>query len=277
MPFNPDCRKAKILIVDDDISHIRLLQQLLQLAGYTETTSTQHPDQVVRLHQAQRFDLILLDLHMPVLDGLGVLAQLQAEARPGAVLPVIVLTADPTQKLRALQAGARDFIHKPFDGVEVEIRIHHMLEMALMHKRLSNHNAALEAMVEERTAELRVSEARYRSLTELATDWFWEQDDTGAFIRSTGPALELLGHRDPPTDAEAGIDAGATWDQAPREALIERVIARRPFLDLMVQRLRTNGSRQRFRVSGEPLFDRSCRFAGYRGIGAEVLPDAWMG
>jgi CheY-like chemotaxis protein len=214
---------------------------------------------------------------MPVLDGLGVLAQLQANSRPGAVLPVIVLTADPTQKLRALQAGARDFIHKPFDGVEVEIRIHHMLEMALMHKRLSNHNAALEAMVEERTAELRVSEARYRSLTELATDWFWEQDDTGAFIRSTGPALELLGHREPPTDAEAGIDAGATWDQAPREALIERVIARRPFLDLMVQRLRTNGSRQRFRVSGEPLFDRSCRFAGYRGIGAEVLPDAWMG
>lgn len=276
MPFNPDCRQAKILIVDDDLSDIRLLQQLLQNAGYTHTTSTRHPEQVVRLHQAQRFDLILLDLHMPVLDGLGVLAQLQAEARPRAVLPVIVLTADPTQKLRALQAGARDFIHKPFDGVEVEIRIHHMLEMALMHKRLTNHNVALEAMVEERTAELRLSEARYRSLTELATDWFWEQDDTGAFVRASGPALELLGHQEPSTDAEAGIDAGATWDQAPREALIERVSARRPFLDLMVQRLRTNGSRQRFRVSGEPLFDRSCRFAGYRGIGAEVLPDAWL-
>jgi CheY-like chemotaxis protein len=277
MPTDPACLSAKILIVDDDAAHVHLLQRLLQDAGYSQLSSTQDPQQVAALHHAQRFDLILLDLQMPVLNGFEVLAALQADAPPGAVLPVIALTAQPGHKLRALQAGARDFINKPFDVVEVEIRIHHMLEMALLHKRLAAHNAVLEATVLERTAALRDSEARYRSLTELATDWFWEQDHTGAFVRASGPALELLGQSAPLPDADAGIDAGATWEPAAREALLERVAARRPFLDLVVQRLRTDGSRQRFRVSGEPTFDRSCRFTGYRGIGAEVLPDAWVG
>ena len=102
-------------------------------------------------------------------------------------LPVIVLTAQPGHKLRALKAGAKDFISKPFDLVEVKTRIHNMLEVRLLYRKLEDFNKVLERTVEERTAELRESEARYRSLTELASDWYWEQDETGDFTKVSGP------------------------------------------------------------------------------------------
>ena len=106
-----------------------------------------------------------------------------------------MLTAQPGHKLRALQAGAKDFVSKPFDLVEVKTRIHNMLEVRLLYRKLENYNKVLEQTVQERTAELRESEARYRSLTELASDWYWEQDETGSFTKVSGPALEMLGIR----------------------------------------------------------------------------------
>ena len=106
-----------------------------------------------------------------------------------------MLTAQPGHKLRALQAGAKDFISKPFDLVEVKTRIHNMLEVRLLYKKLENYNKVLEQTVQERTAELRESEARYRSLTELASDWYWEQDESGNFTKVSGPVLEMLGIR----------------------------------------------------------------------------------
>src|SRR5256885_129882 len=108
-------------------------------------------------------------------------------------LPILVITAQPGHKLRALHAGARDFISKPFDLVEVKTRIRNMLEVRLLYKRLENYSKELEQTVQERTAELRESEARYRSLTELASDWYWEQDEVGAFTKVSGPVLEMLG------------------------------------------------------------------------------------
>ncbi len=267
---------AQILIVDDQSAHVHLLERLLGDAGYLNVRATIDPQQVCALHRQHRYDLILLDLQMPVLDGFGFMEALRADAGDG-VLPVIALTAQPGHKLRALQAGARDFINKPFDMVEVKIRIRHMLEVQLLYKMLEAHNQALERTVQERTAELRESEARYRSLTELAADWFWEQDDTGAFTRVSGPVLEMLGHCDPEPDAEAGYDASATWDDAGRKALQEKIAARRPCLDFVVDRLRADGSRQQFRISGEPMFDNTCRYTGYRGVGTQVLPQSLAG
>jgi len=106
-----------------------------------------------------------------------------------------VITAQPGHKLRALQAGARDFISKPFDLVEARTRIHNMLEVRLLYKKLDHYNQELERTVKERTAELRESEARYRSLTELASDWYWEQDENMNFTKVSGPVLEMLGIR----------------------------------------------------------------------------------
>jgi PAS domain S-box-containing protein len=185
-------------------------------------------------------------------------------------LPVLVITAQPGHKLRALQAGARDFISKPFDLVEVRTRIRNMLEVRLLYKKVENYSKGLEQMVRERTAELRESEARFRALTELASDWYWEQDENGNFTKVSGPVLEMLGIRVGTLQGE-GSDVRATgWNEAERALLQERIAQRQPFLDFVFSRVNADGSRQQFRVSGEPMFNQSSRFIGYRGIGVEL-------
>jgi len=127
--------------------------------------------------------------------------------------------------------------------------------------------------VQERTAELRESEARYRSLTELATDWYWEQDEHGNFTKVSGPVLEMLGIRvdglanDAP---QAGSRPADGWNDAERCALQAAVEAREPFLNFVFSRMNADGSRQSFQVSGEPMFGAGCKFLGYRGIGVEI-------
>jgi len=274
MITHAEINAARILIVDDQESNIMLLESLLSDAGYTNFQSTMNPEEVCALHRKIGFDLILLDLQMPVMDGFQVLAGLKTNVSDPYV-PVIVLTAQPGHKLQALQSGAKDFISKPFDLIEVKTRIHNMLEVRLLYRKLEQHAEELEKTVLERTAELRESEARYRSLTELASDWYWEQDDAGNFTKVSGPALEMLGiqvgglTRNAP-DAILSSSAGAGWNEAEREALRERVEARAPFLDFIFSRVNADGSEQQFRVSGEPMFDRACRYVGYRGIGVEI-------
>ena len=173
------------------------------------------PHEVCALHRKNRYDLILLDLQMPGMDGFQVMEGLKTNDADG-YLPVLVITAQPGHKLRALQAGAKDFISKPFDLVEVKTRIHNMLEVRLLYRKLESYNKVLEQTVQERTAELRESEARYRSLTELASDWYWEQDENGNFTKVSGPVLEMLGIR---VDALAG-DTGAVlrWQAGTRRS-----------------------------------------------------------
>ncbi|MES2946796.1 MAG: response regulator, partial [Pseudomonadota bacterium] len=173
-----DILNANILIVDDQPVNVELLTELLSDAGYTQVSSTTEPQLVCGMHGKNHYDLILLDLKMPVMDGFQVMEGLKQNAQD-QYLPVIVLTAEPGHKLRALQAGAKDFISKPFDLLETKTRIHNMLEVRLLYRKLENYNKLLEQTVQERTAKLRESEARFRSLTELASDWYWEQNATG--------------------------------------------------------------------------------------------------
>jgi len=265
----PDILNASILIVDDQEPNVSLLEQMLSEAGYTRVTSTMDPAGVCALHRKNRYDLILLDLQMPGMDGFQVMEGLKTNAADG-YLPVLVITAQPGHKLRALQAGAKDFISKPFDLVEVKARVHNLLEVRLLYKKLENYSKELEEKVQERTAELRESEARYRSLTELASDWYWEQDENGAFSKVSGPVLEMLGFQTPPL---AGTTDGiqlSGWNEAERTELQAIIAARQPFLDFVCSHAKADGTRQQFRVSGEPMFNRSSRFIGYRGIGVEL-------
>jgi PAS domain S-box-containing protein len=265
----PDILNASILIVDDQQSNVSLFEQLLSEAGYTCVASTMNPQEVCSLHRKNRYDLILLDLQMPGMDGFQVMEGLKANDAD-TYLPVIVLTAQPGHKLRALQAGAKDFISKPFDLVEVKTRIHNMLEVRLLHKQLENYNKMLEQTVQERTAELRESEARYRSLTELASDWYWEQNETGDFTKVSGPVLEMLGIRVDAFVGERSDDKMTGWNEAERAVFQAKIADRQPFLDFVFSRVNTDGSHQKFQVSGEPMFNQSCRFIGYRGIGVEL-------
>jgi PAS domain S-box-containing protein len=264
-----DILSARILIVDDQEANVRLIEQLLGDAGYTSVSSTMSSQDVCALHRNNHYDLILLDLQMPGMDGFQVIAGLKTD-EADSYLPVIVLTAQPGHKLRALQAGAKDFISKPLDLLEVKTRIHNMLEVRLLYKRLEEYNTELERIVQERTAELRESEARYRSLTELASDWYWEQDEHGTFTKVSGPVLEMLGLQVDTLSGDA-VSADVTgWNESEREQLRATVAARQPFLDFPFSRIDADGSHRQYRVSGEPMFTQSCRFVGYRGIGVEV-------
>jgi PAS domain S-box-containing protein len=261
--------QARILIVDDQPANVVLFEQLLAETGYTRVDATRVPEEVVARHREHRYDLILLDLLMPGIDGFEVMNRLKAAAIDW-YLPVIVLTAEPAHKLRALQAGAKDFIGRPFDLVEIKTRIRNMLEVRLLYKKLEEHRQGLEQTLQERTTELRTSEARFRSLTELASDWYWEQDETGEFTTVSGPVQEMLGLRISAFISQQTDEKTTGWNEPQRQALQAMITARQPFLDFLFSRRNTDGSEQQFRVSGEPMFNTSCRFVGFRGIGVET-------
>ncbi|MCU6433866.1 response regulator [Undibacterium sp. Jales W-56] len=259
---------ASILVVDDQKANVMLLEQMLTNRGYTNITSTMDPRTVCDLHAEHRYDLILLDLQMPGFDGFEVMEALK-RIDADSYLPILVITAQPGHKLKALQAGAKDFVSKPFDLVEVQTRIHNMLEVRLLYRKLENYSKVLEQTVMERTAELRASEARFKSFTELSSDWYWEQDPQGNFTSISGPVFEMLG-----IDADDMLGesprALAGWNAAERAQLNANIASRRPFLDFVYSRTNADGSIQYLQVSGEPMFDSSSRFTGYRGIGMDV-------
>lgn len=128
-----DILHAKILIVDDLEANVLLLEQMLRNTGYDQVTSTRDPTKVCELHLINRYDLILLDLQMPGMDGFEVMENLK-EIEQRGYLPVLVITAQPEHKLRALKAGARDFVSKPFDLAEVLVRVHNQVETRLLHQ-----------------------------------------------------------------------------------------------------------------------------------------------
>ena len=127
-----DVYHGKILIVDDQEANVLLLEQMLRGGGYDAITTTMDSSRVCELHLLNRYDLILLDLHMPGMDGFQVMENLK-QIEAGGYLPVLVITAQADHKLRALKAGAKDFVSKPFDLGEVLARVYNMLEVRLLH------------------------------------------------------------------------------------------------------------------------------------------------
>lgn len=140
-----DMQNANILVVDDLQTNVLLLEQMLREAGYCCVTSIRNPRLVRDLHRDNRYDLILLDLQMPEMDGFEVMEELK-EIETDGYLPVLAITAQPGHKLRALAAGAKDFIAKPIDFLEATTRIHNMLEVRLLYKQLEQYSRALESL-----------------------------------------------------------------------------------------------------------------------------------
>jgi adenylate cyclase len=127
-----DVLRGNILIVDDQEANVLQLEQMLRSAGYSSITSTMNPTMVCELHLRNHYDLILLDLQMPGMDGFQVMENLK-EIETGGYLPILVVTAQAGHKLRALKAGARDFVSKPFDLAEVLLRVYNLVEVRLLH------------------------------------------------------------------------------------------------------------------------------------------------
>jgi len=145
MVSTADFLNAAILIVDDQEANVQLLEQILRGAGYACVTSTRDPHAVCDLYRDNHYDLILLDLQMPGMDGFQVMESLKAIETDG-YLPVLAITAEPAHKLRALQGGAKDFVSKPFDLAEVLMRVHNMLEVRLLHKAAREYGKMLESL-----------------------------------------------------------------------------------------------------------------------------------
>ena len=153
--------KMKILVIDDEPANVALLEDMLSDGGYTRVKSV--TDSRLALETCETFepDLVLLDLMMPHVDGFTILEALKAAARE-SFLPVIVLTADANEntKLRALRAGATDFLLKPFDQLEVLLRMTNLLETRRVHLQLDMKMAAFEDAIRERTFELREAQSQ---------------------------------------------------------------------------------------------------------------------
>ena len=145
-----DLLHASILVADDKVANVLLLEQMLRAAGYQNVTSTLRSEDVCELHLEHSYDLILLDLEMPGMDGFQVMENLR-EIEVDGYLPVLVITVEPGHKLRALRAGARDFVSKPFDLAEVLVRVQNLLEVRLLHRETRR-------LYERVIAEQRVSE-----------------------------------------------------------------------------------------------------------------------
>jgi PAS domain S-box-containing protein len=192
-----DILKASILIVDDQQADVSLLEHAVRGAGFTSIASTMNPHEVCALHRKNRYDLILLDLLMPEMDGFQVMEGLKA-IETGGYLSVLVFTAHPAHKLRALKAGAKDFVSKPLNLAEVLLRVHNLLEVRLLHQESSLRTEQAETrteQVEMRSVQLiRASELRYRRLFETARDGIMILDAGNGRIRDVNPFLaELLG------------------------------------------------------------------------------------
>jgi len=187
---NSDILKASLLIVDDQAPNVLLLEKILRAAGYTSITSTQNPCEVFELHKENNYDLILLDLHMPIMDGFQVMGSLR-EIEPSGYLPVLVITAQPEEKLRALKSGARDFISKPFNLAEVLVRVQNLLEVRLLNLQTKN-------LFEQVVSEQKVSERLLNNvLPEVIVKRLKDQpefnaDNLSKVIADTYPEVTVL-------------------------------------------------------------------------------------
>ncbi len=195
---------ARILIVDDQSQNLTLLTRLLNSSGYSRVDTTVDPQEVMgRLRRSQP-DLLILDLHMPGLDGFTLLDLMRDLLPPAGQLPVLVVTGDrdPAVKQRALELGARDFVAKPFNPVEVVLRIGNLLETRALHRQLLEQNRTLESIVRMRTLEL--EEARQEMLDRLARAAEYRDDDTGGHARRVGELAGRLARTMglPPDEAE---------------------------------------------------------------------------
>jgi putative two-component system response regulator len=187
-----ELRGLRILILDDEDRNIDVLQRLLVKAGHGQLQCTTDPRQALTLLRERLPDLILLDLHMPGMDGFEVMAAVRKEVPEGTYLPILVLTGDlePDTRQRALSVGATDFVTKPFEATEVLLRIRNLLMTRHLHLRLQRHNEELEEKVRLRTMELEEAQAEIISRLALAAEY--RDDLTGQHAKRVGTLSGML-------------------------------------------------------------------------------------
>ena len=191
--MRPDQLKhARILVVDDEEANVQALTRLLARTGYQDVEATSDSRMAESILLAFKPDLILLDLHMPHMDGFQVMARIRPHIPKNAYLPILILTGDQDQEVRqrALASGAKDFVTKPFEVTEVLLRMRNLLETRFLHKQLARQNETLEVKVRERTGEL--AEAQAEILSRLAVAAEYRDDVTGRHAERVGVLSAMI-------------------------------------------------------------------------------------
>lgn len=182
---------AKILAIDDNILNLQILKKILTNAGFINLTTTTDPTKAIALYKDLQPDLILLDLNMPKMDGFAVMVQLSI-LNPDDYLPILILTAeDESIRFKALQSGAKDFLHKPYDHMDVLLKSKNIIEVRLLYNQVRNHNAALEVQVNDRIKEIR--DSRLDVIQRLAIAAELRDAGTGKHIYRMSRYSQLLG------------------------------------------------------------------------------------
>jgi len=183
---------ARRLIVADEIANIGVLQQMLEQWGCVNVVSTADPREALSPYAGYQLDIVLLDVMMPYLDGFTVMEQLRRVSPAASYLPILVLTADTSTpiKRRALAAGASDFLTKPFDAVELSLRITTLLQTRFLQVELAEQNRLLETTVQQRTEDLAQAEIDATECLALAAEF--RDDATGHHTQRVGQTAALL-------------------------------------------------------------------------------------
>jgi len=197
--------RTRVLIVDDEISVCRALERILRRTDVDEIVVETDPRVAQEHHDASDFDAIMLDLHMPEVDGFSLMRTFVDQIGEAAYAPILVLTGDHSIDVRerALASGAKDFVQKPFEPTEVVARLRNLVDTARMHRRLASFNEVLAAEVEEKTADL--VEAKLEVLERLARAGEYRDDMTGRHAQRVGTLSGLLAR-------EIGLEGAVAMD-----------------------------------------------------------------
>lgn len=188
-----DLKLAHILVIDDDHSSARLIELALNNVGYNNIVTTLDSKNVLDIYNDQQFDLLILDLNMPEMDGFDIMYQLK-QNHGNNVPPILVLTGQDEQdiRIRALQNGARDYLTKPFLNEELIARARNLLEMHCQQKSIQHYNEQLEKKVKERTIELRSTRLEIVQCLGHAAEY--KDNETGMHIIRMSKISEMLGN-----------------------------------------------------------------------------------
>jgi len=226
-----DLKDSRILIIDDTLANIEVLENLLMMKGYTNVSAISDSTKAIETIKSFQPELILLDLMMPEVSGFDIMEQLNKETDAYKLMRILVLTADitPESKKKALSGGASDFLTKPFDLTEVDLRIKNLLYTVYLLSQLTNQNTILDEKVAERTAELEKNlaaiELQNKALREIS--WIQSHVVRAPLARMMG-AIALLDIKD---------DAGVS-----QEEIMEIVVSSAQEIDKTVREISTKSA-----------------------------------